>query len=183
MTVNRAGSVASGSYVVRRLVPQDVPALVQIIDTVRREFGVQRRFAEVIEPSDRHLFATYRRPRSEYFVALYAGVVVGGAGIAPAFGADEETCELQRMYLSAHHRRHGVGQLLLNQCLHQAKSLQFRRCYAETVSEMQAAIRFYQANGFQRLDAPLGSSGHEHNDCWLILDLGTGWEGGGTSLT
>ena len=143
MTANRAGSVASGSYVVRRLVPQDVPALVQIIDTVRREFG---------------------------------------AGIAPAFGADEETCELQRMYLSAHHRRRGVGQLLLNQCLHQAKSLQFRRCYAETVSEMQAAIRFYQANGFQRLDAPLGSSGHEHNDCWLILDLGTGWEGDGTSL-
>ena len=155
---------------VRSLIPEDVPALVKIIETVRREYGVQRRFAEVIEPSDRDLFGTYQRPRSRYFVALHAGVVVGGAGIAPLPGADEETCELQRMYLSANHRRQGVGQLLLNQCLYQAKLLQFRRCYAETVSEMQGAVRFYEANGYQRLDAPLGSSGHGHNDCWLILD-------------
>ena len=171
MTVNPAGSVTSGPYAVRRLVPADVPALVKIIDTVRREYGVQRLLPEVIEPSDRHLFGTYQRPRSEYFVALYAGVVVGGAGIAPLSGGDAETCELQRMYLSVDHRRQGVGQLLLNQCLRQAKSCQFRRCYAETVSEMRGAIRFYEANGFQRLDSPLGSSGHEHNDYWLIRDL------------
>ena len=78
------------------------------------------------------------------------------------------------MYLSAHHRGQGVGQLLLDRCLRQAQALQFRRCYAETVAEMQGAIRFYEANGFRRLDAPLGSSGHGYVDCWLVLDLPAG---------
>lgn len=159
------------SYTVRRLTPADVPALVRIIETVRREYGVQNRIESVIEPADRELFATYQRARSEYFVALEADVIVGGAGIASLAGAGEETCELQRMYLSLQHRGQGVGRLLLNECLRAAKALGFRVCYAETISEMQQAIRFYETNGFKRLKAPLGSTGHSHNDCWLIKDL------------
>jgi putative acetyltransferase len=162
---------ASPSYVVRRLIPPDVPAMVSIIETVRREYGVQRRTQSVLEPSDLDLYTTYQGPRSDYFVVTHAGVPAGGGGIAPLAGAGEETCELQRMYLSAHHRGKGVGQLLLNECLRRAADLRFRNCYAETISEMKEAIRFYEANGFRRLGAPLGSSGHGHNDCWLLLDL------------
>jgi putative acetyltransferase len=158
-------------YVVRGLMPEDVPALVKIIDAARREFGVDRRVPEVLERSDLDLFGTYQRPRADYFVALQGAVPVGGAGIAPLSGADEQTCELQRMYLSLPHRGHGIGKMLLDQCIRRAKALQFRRCYAETVSEMRGAIRFYEANGFQRLAASVGSSGHSHNDYWLMLDL------------
>jgi putative acetyltransferase len=163
--------MTSGLYIVRRLAPADVPALVKIIETVRREYGVQNRIQSVIEPADRELFATYQKARSKYFVALHDGVVLGGAGIAPLAGAGEETCELQRMYLGSEHRGQGVGRLLLSECLRQAKALGFRICYAETISEMQQAIRFYESSGFVRLSAPLGSSGHGHNDCWLIKDL------------
>lgn len=161
----------SQSYVVRRLIPADVPAMVSIIEAARREYGVQRRIQSVLEPADLDLHTAYRGPRSDYFVATHAGVPAGGGGIAPLAGAGEETCELQRMYLSARHRGKGVGKLLLNECLHRAANLRFRKCYAETISEMKAAIRFYEANGFRRLSAPLGSSGHGHNDCWLLLDL------------
>jgi len=73
------------------------------------------------------------------------------------------------MYLSARHRGKGVGELLLNERLRRAAVLRFRKCYAETGDE--EAIRFYEANGFRRLSAALGSSGHGHNDCCLILDL------------
>ena len=52
------------------------------------------------------------------------------------------------MYLSARHRGKGVGQLLLSECLRRAAVLRFRKCYAETISEMKEAIRFYEANGF-----------------------------------
>jgi putative acetyltransferase len=162
------------TYSLRRLAAADVPALVKIIDTVRREYGVQNRIHSVIEPADRELFVTYQNARSNYFVALHADVVVGGAGIAPLAGAGEETCELQRMYLSLQHRGQGVGRLLLSQCLREAKALGFRVCYAETISEMQQAIRFYESKGFERLSAPLGSSGHSHNDCWLAKDLVAG---------
>jgi putative acetyltransferase len=162
------------TYSLRRLAAADVPALVKIIETARREYGVQNRIHSVIEPADRELFVTYQNARSSYFVALHGDVVVGGAGIAPLAGAGEETCELQRMYLSLQHRGQGVGRVLLSQCLHEAKALGFRVCYAETISEMQRAIRFYESNGFERLSAPLGSSGHGHNDCWLAKDLVAG---------
>ena len=155
-----ANRETSQSYVVRRLIPADVPAMVSIIETTRHEYGVQRRLQSVLEPSDLDLYATYQVLRSDYFVATHAGVPAGGGGIAPLAGAGEETCELQRMYLSANHRGKGVGQLLLNECLRRAAVLGFRNCYAETISEMKEAIRFYEANGFRRLSAPLGSSGH-----------------------
>jgi putative acetyltransferase len=61
--------------------------------------------------------------------------------------------------------------MLLNRCLRQATALEFNICYAETISEMQQAIRFYETNGFRRLSSPLGSSGHSHNDCWLSKEL------------
>jgi putative acetyltransferase len=160
-------------YLLRRLTPGDVPAMVKIIDTVRREYGVQYRIESVLEASDRELFATYRAASAEYFVALHGNVVVGGAGIAPLAGAGEQTCELQRMYLSAQHRGRGVGRLLLQECLRRARALGFRKCYAETILEMQEAIHFYECSGFERLNAPLGSSGHSHNDCWLVRDLAT----------
>jgi putative acetyltransferase len=174
MAMNVMDRNTRGSYTIRRLASADELALVNIIETVRREYGVQRRIQSVIEPSDRELFATYQSARSNYFVAVHAEVVVGGAGIAPLAGAGEETCELQRMYLSLQHRGQGAGRLLLNQCLQQARMFGFRYCYAETISEMQEAIRFYEINGFRRLDAPLGRSGHQHNDCWLIRDLRLG---------
>jgi putative acetyltransferase len=163
---------ASRFYVVRRLAPADVPSMVNIIATVRREYGVQHRIHSVLEPADLDLYSTYQAPRSDYFVATKTGVPVGGAGIAPLAGAADETCELQRMYLSAPHRKRGLGHVLLNECLGRATALGYRRCYAETLSQMQEAIRFYESNGFRRLSAPLGSSGHGHNDCWLLLDLG-----------
>jgi putative acetyltransferase len=171
MTASLADPKTSESYVVRRLTPQDVTAIVQIIDTSRRAFGLEARVHSVIEPSDQDLFGTYQHARSDYFVAFHGAVPVGGAGIAPLSGAAGDTCELQRMYLSAPHRGRGVGKLLLDECLRRAKALQFRRCYAETISEMQGAIRFYEANGFLRLTARVGSSGHTHNDCWLMRDL------------
>jgi putative acetyltransferase len=170
MTMRMAHRVTWQSYSVRRLMRADEPAMLRIIESVRREFGVQRRMQSLLEPSDLDLYTTYQQPHSAYFVTTFAGIHVGGAGIAPLAGA-EETCELQRMYVSAAHRRRGVGQLLLNECLRRAASLGLRRCYAETISEMKEAIAFYEANGFRRLMAPIGSGGHEFTDCWLLLEL------------
>jgi hypothetical protein len=37
---------------------------------------------------------------------------------------------------------------------------------------MSAAIAFYERNGFRRLAAPIGETGHIHNDRWMMLGLG-----------
>jgi hypothetical protein len=75
-----ANRETSQSYVVRRLIPADVPAMVSIIETARREYGVQRRIQSVLEPSDLDLYTTYQGPRSGYFVATHGGVPAGRRG-------------------------------------------------------------------------------------------------------
>jgi putative acetyltransferase len=161
----------SRRFEVRPLAASDVDDALEIIADVRREWGLLSRVDTLLEPSDYALFDFYQRPLSAYFVALDDGRIAGGAGISALTGGDGNTCELQRMYLRAEQRGTGLGQSLLNACLDAARRLGYKRCYAETVSEMTAALAFYKRNGFRRLDAPVGETGHAHNDCWLMLDL------------
>jgi putative acetyltransferase len=141
-----------------------------IISESRAEYGMTGR-AELLEPADHALYETYQRQRSLYFVAVLGGEIVGGAGIAPLHGADPLTCELQRMYLRCEARGRGIGNALLEQCLKAARQFLYVRCYLETITEMQGALEFYGRNGFRDLGAPVGRTGHEHNDRWLMRPL------------
>lgn len=156
---------------IRPLEPADVPALLTIIAESRAEYGIAEKGVELLEPADRALYATYQRQRTLYFVALEDGKIVGGAGVAPLSGADPLTCELQRMYLRAEARGRGIGDALLQRCIAAAKQFLYVRCYLETVKQMRPALEFYGRHGFRDLQAPLGRTGHEHNDRWMIRPL------------
>jgi putative acetyltransferase len=158
--------------VVRRLEVPDVAAALQIISGCRREYGLEGRVESILDPSDCALFETYSRRNSGYCVALVDGHIAGGAGIAPLPDEDDRTCELQRMYLRPERRGYGIGHALLAACIKLAQQFQFERCYAETISEMAAAIAFYERHGFRRLTGPVGRTGHIHNDCWMMLSIG-----------
>jgi putative acetyltransferase len=156
---------------IRPIEPADVPALLDIIAASRGEYGIAERGVELLEPADHALYATYQRQRTLYFVALLGGEIVGGAGVAPLSGADPLTCELQRMYLRADARGRGIGDALLERCLAAARQFLYVRCYLETVTQMQAALEFYGRHGFRDLQAPIGRTGHEHNDRWMMRTL------------
>jgi putative acetyltransferase len=156
---------------IRPIERADVPALLDIIASSRGEYGIASRGVELLEPADHALFDTYQRQRTLYFVALLEGEVVGGAGVAPLAGADPLTCELQRMYLRRDARGRGIGDALLKRCLAAAKQFLYVRCYLETVEQMQAALEFYGRHGFRDLQAPIGRTGHEHNDRWMVRPL------------
>lgn len=163
--------IQNDSWQIRRLQQSDVRELLNIIGGVRREFGLATRVASLLEPNDYAIFDLYRHRRSAYYVAVMDNRILGGAGLFPLASGDWDTCELQRMYLLPQHRGRGVGQDLLDACLQTARSLGFERCYAETVSEMSTAIAFYKRNGFRRLPAPIGETGHSHNDFWMMLSM------------
>src|SRR5690349_14982227 len=156
---------------IRPLELADVPALLRIIAESRGEYGIADRGVELLEAADYELYASYQRQRTLYFVALLGGEIVGGAGVAPLAGADPLTCELQRMYLRADARGRGIGDALLERCLAAAKQFLYVRCYLETVAQMHAALEFYGRHGFRDLRAPLGRTGHTHNDRWMVRPL------------
>jgi putative acetyltransferase len=163
--------VETGDWTIRQLTFGDVPVILDIIRAVRCEYGIECRVAAILDGNDLGLLDHYRRRRAAYFVALEGHVVVRGAGIAPLAGGDAGTCELQRMYLRRESRGLGIGRRLLEACLMAAVRRGFVRCYAETVAQMEGAIAFYGRNGFRALDRPIGSTGHSHNDRWMLLEL------------
>jgi len=156
---------------IRPIEAADVPAMLEIIANSRREYGIAERGVELLEPADRALYKNYQRQRSLYFVALLDDEVVGGAGIAPLAGSEPLTCELQRMYLRTDARGRGIGSQLLEHCLAAARQFLYVRCYLETIAQMQAALKFYGRHGFRDLQAPIGRTGHEHNDRWMMCRL------------
>lgn len=139
---------------IRPVLPADVPALLAMIAAGG---------AELLEPADRALYSNYQRARSLYFVALVAGEVLGGAGIAPLAGTDPHTCELQRLVVRSGARRRGVGEALLRHCLAAAKQFLYVRCYLEPGSRGQVARRFYARHGFRELAV--------HDGRWLMRPL------------
>ena len=158
-------------FTVRHLEAPDVDEVLKVISDCRREYGLENRVHAILEPSDHNLFETYRSQRSAYFVAIVDSALVGGAGISRLRDGDGSICELQRMYLRRASRGLGIGQALLQRCVQAARQFGYEQCYAETILEMTTAIRFYERHGFSRLKAPLGETGHGHNDCWLLLRL------------
>ncbi len=159
------------SLKIRPIELADVPALLAIIADARREYCLAEKGVELLETADHALYAAYQRQRTLYFVASLNDEVVGGAGVAPLSGADPLTCELQRMYVRADARGRGVGEALLSRCLAAAKQFLYVRCYLETIAEMQPAIEFYGRHGFVHLRAPMGDTGHAHNDRWMVRPL------------
>jgi putative acetyltransferase len=159
------------SCVIRRLEHADVHSILKIIRSAREEYGLKDRIANLLEPSDYDLFDVYRRRRAAYFVAVEDGQIAGGGGISPLSNFDGVTCELQRMYLRPESRGRGIGRRLMESCTRTARALGFARCYVETISPMTTAVSLYEASGFRRLVAPLGNTGHRHNDCWMLLEL------------
>jgi putative acetyltransferase len=166
--------IAPEQFTIRRLADPDVRTVLEIISDCRREYGLENRVPALLEPADHRLLDTYRCRRSAYFVAILDGEVVGGAGISHLPEGDGSTCELQRMYVRQASRARGIGHALLVRCVQAARAFRYLRCYAETISEMTAAIAFYERHGFRQLAEPIGRTGHQHNDRWMLLDLHSG---------
>lgn len=135
------------------------------------EFGASGQGFAITDPEVDHMSEAYGTPRAVYFVLVLEGRVVGGCGIAPLVGGTDDVCELRKMYFLPEARGQGCGKLLLERCLTAAKEFGYRRCYIETLTGMDTAMRLYEMNGFVRLDGPLGATGHFGCDRWYIKDL------------
>lgn len=156
---------------IRAIRPGDDPAVTALIRTVMPEFGAQGDGFALSDPEVDGMFEAYQAPRASYFVVLRDGVVLGGGGYAPLVGGDGRTCELRKMYFLPELRGLGVGAKLLRLLLEAATAEGFAVCYLETLEHMSRARRVYESFGFERLDAPMGQTGHHGCNSWYARSL------------
>ncbi len=148
----------------------DERALSGVIRAALVEFGADRPGFAWQDPELDAMSKTYAASGWIYYVAVEGGNILGGAGIGPLSGV-EATCELQKMYLAPSARGKGVGCRLMANLLGQARVLNYRWIYLETLSAMVAAQRLYRTWGFLKIEKPLGQTGHGGCDSWFLKEL------------
>lgn len=159
--------------IIRHIQPKDNAAMANVIRRSLEEFGANRPGTVYYDDSTDHLYELFQAaPLSEYFIAEKDGILLGGAGIYPTDGLPEGTCELVKMYLTPSARGLGLGRTMIAKCLEAAKNKGFTSVYLETMPELKKAVSVYEKFGFTYLDGPMGNSGHNGCDIWMIKHMG-----------
>lgn len=159
------------TFEIRPIRTDDDAAMADVIRTVMPEFGATGSGFAISDPEVDWMSRAYAAPRHAYFVLERNGRVLGGAGVAPLAGGDADVCELRKMYFLPEARGSGAGAAMMARCLDAARSLGFTRCYLETLTGMDAAMRLYERSGFHRIDGPMGATGHGGCNRFYLLDL------------
>jgi putative acetyltransferase len=156
---------------IRTISPADNAAIAHIIRATLLEFGAARPGTVYYDESTDRLSEIFYRPGSVYYIAEQDGVIMGGAGIYPTDGLGDATCELVKMYLLPAARGIGLGRMLMERCIDFAREQGYKQIYLETMPELSQAIGLYEKVGFDRLSAPLGSSGHFGCGIWMKMKV------------
>ena len=159
------------NWSIRPIQAGDDATMAEVIRTVMPEFGACGSGFAISDPEVDWMSRAYAAPRSAYFVLERDGRVLGGGGVAQLEGADSGTCELRKMYFLPEARGLGAGAAMMARCLDAARDFGFARCYLETLTGMDAAMRLYERSGFRRIDGPMGATGHGGCNTFYLLDL------------
>jgi putative acetyltransferase len=156
---------------IRPIEPQDNQSLAQIIRAALTEFGANKPGTVFFDPTTDALFELFRTPKSFYYVALRNNIIVGGCGIFPTANLPDGTCELVKLYVHKSARGTGTGKKLMEQSLEWAKKNGYSQVYLESMPELSKAVSIYEKQGFTKLGNPLGNSGHDGCDIWMLKTL------------
>jgi len=156
---------------VRLIEKRDNAAIAEIIRLVMTEFKAVGCGYSINDSEVEDMYTAYMPERYAFYVVELNGRVLGCGGFGPLTGAEQDICELRKMYFKSELRGFGVGTKLLNLCLDEAAKAGFRYCYLETMNNMKQAQRLYGKYGFKYLDKPMGDTGHSSCGTWMAREL------------
>lgn len=157
-------------YKIREIEEKDNKAVENVIRTCLIEFGGNHDGLAWSDPDLGRFSEVYNKEGYQYWVVEDKnGKIVGGVGIGE-LDKTEQVCELQKMYCLAEARGTGISHKLMELALNFAKQ-HYKKCYIETLSNMEAANKFYMKYGFQKLKKPYLETEHYACDVWYLKDL------------
>ncbi len=156
---------------IRPIEQKDNINIAKVIRGALEEFGANKPGTVYFDPTTDALFELFNTPGSYYYIATIDNKVVGGAGIFPTENLPKGTCELVKLYLHKDARGTGLGKQLLNTAMQWAKENGYTQVYLESMPELSKAVTIYENVGFQRINQPLGNSGHCGCDIWMVKNL------------
>jgi release factor glutamine methyltransferase len=146
--------------IIREIQPKDNASIETIMTNCFKEFGLPTVGSSLEDADVKQMYEGFQSNKAVYYIVEEQGKVLGGGGVKQLQGAANDTCELQKMYFHPNARGKGFGKKIFDLCLNAARGFGFEFCYLESHSELKAAIRLYEMNGFEHLKKPLGNTGH-----------------------
>lgn len=164
------------SIIIRPIEARDNPEVAELITGVLTgEFGKSGPGYACADPELGYMYENYQQPGSQYFVVFdqTREKVMGSGGYARLKGspAEDQICELQKVYLYSELRGRGLGRQLVERCIEHATANGYRLMYLDSLPEMTAAIALYEKLGFIRLSKPLGNNGHHKCPIYMARPL------------
>lgn len=157
-------------YRIREIEKKDDKKIEDVIRFCLVEYGADHEGTAWTDPDLCRFSKIYNSDGNKYWVAeTEDGRIVGGVGIG-ILSADQQICELQKMYCLPEVRGTDLAHNLMNEALTYAEKY-YQRCYLETLDNMKAAQRFYEKYGFQRIKDAIVRTEHFACDIRYIKDL------------
>ncbi|MEA5461953.1 GNAT family N-acetyltransferase [Arcicella sp. LKC2W] len=93
----------------------------------------------------------YQQKKGNFWVAIHENEVVGTIAL---IDCDENIGAIRKMFVKKEFRgkEHGIAQKLLDILVESAQKNQIANVYLGTLERLQAAIRFYERNGFTLIE-------------------------------
>lgn len=159
------------AFIIKKIVPDDNPLLAKIIREIFEEFDAPREGTVYSDPTTDNLFELFSEENSVLWVAESDRDPIGCCGIYPTAGLPKGYAELVKFYINARFRGKGIGKLLLDKCIASASEFGFTHLYIESLPVFSKAIDMYIKADFEFLDKPLGNSGHNSCNVWMLKTL------------
>ncbi|WP_396218116.1 GNAT family N-acetyltransferase [Flavobacterium sp.] len=159
------------NYIIREIEPKDNLKIATVIRNVFEELDAPKAGTAYADPHLNTLFEVYQAENEIYFIVEMDGNILGGCGVGNLVEAEFKICELQKMYLAKEARGKGIAKELMQKCLTFAKQAGYDKCYIETLPFMKNAQKLYVKSGFTYIDGPMGATGHNACDVFMIKDL------------
>jgi len=160
------------SISIRIIKEKDNIQVSQLIVSVMSDYGCIGEGYSSSDPELENMYVSYDKEKHAFYVIVDdLDNVLGCGGIAPLTGADDNTCELRKMYFYQKLRGRGYGRQLMDLLLQQAAIMGYLKCYLETVERMKSAGILYAKYGFLKLPSSHGDTGHCGCDVHMIKEL------------
>ena len=139
----RTGS--SGFQLVAASTAEELAAVKELFVEYQRGLGVSLCF-QGFDAELAGLPGEYAPPRGRLYLALSRGRPAGCVALRPLFHRD---AEMKRLYVRSAHRGAGLGRMLALRVIEDARALGYDLLKLDTLPNMKAAQRMYQALGFR----------------------------------
>ena len=161
----------NSKWIIREVNDFDNAKLHNVLSDVMIEFGVPKKGTALGDPELKKMSNAYKNKRSVYYIIENDNKIFGGAGISKLKNSNKNICELQKMYFLKEARGIGMGRIMIEKCLSDAKNFGYTNCYIETMINMKSAQKLYLSKGFKFIEKPLGNTGHNACPVWMIKKI------------